>query len=164
MDPHALSGSGRDDGSHSPGVRTHFPTSPQLVVQPDTSRGEDVHVTRPQFPLKCSLFWSWSPKPSQLSPTACPHHVLGQRLSQRALSPQEDRPGGNGWRAMRGKAFQGLFCLCLTEEAGAGSSPAPSGPKSRCCEQQCCGDRDSGNTGHSWLHGPCFWLLHSPRK
>lgn len=107
MDPHALSGLGRNDGFHSPGVCACFPTSPRLVVQPDRSRGEDVHVTRPQFPLQCPLFWSWSPKPSQLSLTSW------GRLSQGTLSPWEDRPRGNGWRAMRAKAFQGLFCLCL---------------------------------------------------
>lgn len=114
MDPHALSGLGRNAGFHSPGVCACFPTSPRLVVQPDRSRGEeDVHVTRPQFPLQCPLFWSWSPKPSQLSLTACPHHVLGQTV------PENTKPlGGQTTRKWlesneRKKAFQGLFCLCL---------------------------------------------------
>lgn len=163
MDPHALSGLGRNDGFHSPGVSACFPTSPRLVVQPDRSRGEDVHVTRPQFPLQCPLFWSWSPKPSQLSLTACPYHVLGQTV------PGNIQPLGGQTRRKRlesneRKSLSGLVLLVAPKEAAAGSSPARSGLESSRCEQHRCRDRHSGSMGHSWLHGPCFWLLRSPRK
>lgn len=141
-----------------------FPHLPGLWSSLTQAEGKMCTSGGSSFPSSapCSRAGAQSPHSSPRPPA----HTTswGQRLSQRAVSPWEDRPRGDGHRAMRGKACQGLFCLCLAKEPAAGSSHAHPGPKSRCCEQHRHRDRHSGSMGHSRLHSPCFWLLHSPRK
>jgi len=155
VDLRALSGSGRDDGSHSPGVCTLSPTSPWLVVQADTSRGEDVRAMRPHSPPQCPPALAALPArlPTEQSPAAetIPASAGSTDWEGTAGERGEEKPfrTGSAWASQRGCSRAQPCALGAGKQAlAAARQRGPAWWQRRA----------------AWLHGPCFWLLHSPRK
>lgn len=114
-----------------------FPHHPGLWSSLTEAEGKKMCMSQgPSFPSSapCSGAGAQSPHSSPCLPA---HTTSWGRLSQRTLSPWEDRPQGNGWRAMRGKkpfracsacASEGGCCWFQPCTLGAGKQPLRAAP------------------------------------